>query len=118
MFYNYFESPIGIIELKYESTSFLSIRFLNNNEDQKLITEDTSPLASHAIAQLKAYFNGELKVFDLPLKLAGTNFQQKVWTELKRIEYGKTKSYLQLAKELGDKIASAQPHLLMAKTLL
>lgn len=103
MFYSYFKSPIGVIEIKYDSTSFLSFRFLNNNEGQKLITEEVPQLARNAVAQLTAYFDGELKEFDLPLKPEGTNFQQKVWTELNRIEYGKTKSYLQLAKELGDK---------------
>ena len=54
-----------------------------------------------AITQLKEYFAGERKVFDLKLRfLAGTEFQQKVWKELQNIPYGKTVSYKELAQRI------------------
>jgi len=52
--------------------------------------------------QLKAYFNNTLQTFDLPLFLNGTDFQVRVWKQLQLISYGKTISYLDLAKRLGD----------------
>ena len=52
--------------------------------------------------QLKEYFNNKRKTFDLPLKALGTEFQKKVWKELSKIPYGKTISYGEQAKRLGD----------------
>lgn len=52
--------------------------------------------------QLKEYFDGKRKDFDLPLILDGTDFQQKVWKELQRIPYGKTRSYQEQAVALGN----------------
>lgn len=103
MFYNYFKSPIGIIEIKYDTTSLLSFTFVNKIENEELVTDEVPSLILNTTTQLTAYFNGTLQEFDLPLKLEGTNFQKQVWTELGHIKYGKTTSYLQLAKQLGDK---------------
>ncbi|MEU8624586.1 methylated-DNA--[protein]-cysteine S-methyltransferase [Streptomyces sp. NPDC048669] len=58
------------------------------------------------IRQLDAYFAGELKEFDLPLHLDGTPFQRTVWAELRRIPYGETRSYGELAEILGKPGAS------------
>ncbi len=52
--------------------------------------------------QLDEFFNGKRKHFTLPVKQAGTAFQQKVWSGLASIPFGKTVSYLQLSKQLGD----------------
>ena len=52
--------------------------------------------------QLNAYFNSDLQNFNLPLNFIGTDFQKKVWTQLSTINFGKTTSYLQMAKNLGD----------------
>jgi methylated-DNA-[protein]-cysteine S-methyltransferase len=51
--------------------------------------------------QVAAYSNGRLRTFDLPLAPAGTPFQQAVWAALGRIPYGETRTYAQLARELG-----------------
>ncbi|MFI8435617.1 methylated-DNA--[protein]-cysteine S-methyltransferase [Streptomyces sp. NPDC079020] len=59
-----------------------------------------------AIRQLEAYFAGELTEFDLPLRLAGTPFQRRVWEELLKIPYGETRSYGELAEALGKPNAS------------
>ncbi|MFG2530483.1 methylated-DNA--[protein]-cysteine S-methyltransferase [Streptomyces sp. NPDC048516] len=61
---------------------------------------DDPPFAA-AIAQLRAYFRGELTTFDLPLALRGTPFQRRVWAALGTIPYGETLSYGQLAERLG-----------------
>ncbi|WUI43554.1 methylated-DNA--[protein]-cysteine S-methyltransferase [Streptomyces zaomyceticus] len=59
-----------------------------------------------AIRQLDAYFAGELTEFDLPLRLVGTEFQLRVWEELRRIPYGETRTYGELAELLGNPGAS------------
>lgn len=59
-----------------------------------------------AAEQLAAYFTGELTMFDLPLTLRGTPFQQRVWSALQEIPYGETTSYGELAVELGKPSAS------------
>lgn len=58
------------------------------------------------IEQLKAYFAGDLKDFDVPLTMAGTDFQRAVWTELQQIPYGETITYGELAERLGRPSAS------------
>ncbi|MEV7671915.1 methylated-DNA--[protein]-cysteine S-methyltransferase [Streptomyces sp. NPDC000963] len=59
-----------------------------------------------AIRQLDAYFAGELTAFDLPLHLVGTPFQLRVWERLSLIPYGETRTYGELAEELGSPGAS------------
>lgn len=66
---------------------------------------DETPFGA-AIDQLKAYFAGELKEFTLELRLNGTEFQRRVWDQLRRIPYGETRSYGQLADALGNSGAS------------
>jgi methylated-DNA-[protein]-cysteine S-methyltransferase len=53
------------------------------------------------VAQLHSYFSGRRRHFDLPLEIEGTEFQKKVWTELRSIPYGETISYKELAKRIG-----------------
>jgi methylated-DNA-[protein]-cysteine S-methyltransferase len=67
--------------------------------------KDNAPFAE-AIRQLRAYFQGELKNFDLPLSPEGTEFQLRVWKNLCEIPYGETISYGQLAQRIGNPKAS------------
>jgi methylated-DNA-[protein]-cysteine S-methyltransferase len=62
---------------------------------------DELPILAETRRQLKAYFAGELTDFDLPLEPGGTAFQRKVWEALRRIDYGTTKTYGQIALEIG-----------------
>ncbi|MEU6096296.1 methylated-DNA--[protein]-cysteine S-methyltransferase [Streptomyces sp. NPDC047079] len=66
---------------------------------------DASPFGE-AMEQLKAYFEGELREFTLELRLHGTPFQRGVWDRLRRIPYGETRSYGELATALGNPGAS------------
>lgn len=63
--------------------------------------EGTSPVIEMAEKQLNEYFCGKRKEFDIPQLLAGTEFQEKVWTELQKIPYGATVSYAELAQRIG-----------------
>jgi methylated-DNA-[protein]-cysteine S-methyltransferase len=63
--------------------------------------KDDEPVLVAAVGQLRRYFDGELVEFDLPLAPHGTPFQLRVWEQLRRIAYGTTASYGELARELG-----------------
>jgi methylated-DNA-[protein]-cysteine S-methyltransferase len=65
------------------------------------IRDDALPVLAAARRQLAEYFAGERTDFDLPLAARGTEFQQKVWDALRRIDYGTTRSYGQIADEIG-----------------
>jgi methylated-DNA-[protein]-cysteine S-methyltransferase len=69
--------------------------------------DDTSAAPFGAVAeQLKAYFDGELTEFDVPISMLGTPFQRRVWAALQEIPYGETVSYGELAAEIGNPSAS------------
>jgi methylated-DNA-[protein]-cysteine S-methyltransferase len=61
----------------------------------------SNPLLRQAVAQLRAYFAGELREFDLTLDMQGTEFQRRVWRELLKIPYGETSSYSFVANTIG-----------------
>ncbi|HEU4512731.1 MAG TPA: methylated-DNA--[protein]-cysteine S-methyltransferase [Nocardioidaceae bacterium] len=63
--------------------------------------DDANPLLLEAVRQLKAYFAGELKEFELPLEPQGSEFQRKVWGQLQLIGYGETVTYGEIARRLG-----------------
>jgi O-6-methylguanine DNA methyltransferase len=62
----------------------------------------THPLLERLRSQLAEYFDGRRRVFDVPLRFAGTPFQERVWNRLLTIPYGEVRSYLDLARDLGD----------------
>ncbi|MGZ3920760.1 MAG: methylated-DNA--[protein]-cysteine S-methyltransferase [Bacteroidia bacterium] len=99
--YSYFPSPLGEIEIRYDKDFIYAFHFCEDGFSKKEEGQKTG-LIEKAQKQLSDYFNGTLKEFDLPLNLRGTDFQQKVWNELCTIDYGRTLSYLQLARQLGD----------------
>ncbi len=67
--------------------------------------ENTTPIMVETINQLTQYFDGELKAFNIPLMLVGSDFQRLVWEELLKIPYGETETYLGLSKKLGNEKA-------------
>jgi len=69
---------------------------------------DDAALLVEAAGQLAAYFDRRLEEFDLPLAPAGTAFQQDVWAQLRRIGYGETASYGEIARRLGRTGAAAR----------
>jgi methylated-DNA-[protein]-cysteine S-methyltransferase len=64
--------------------------------------QDGTPVALEAARQLRAYFGGELRQFDLPLDLRGSEFQMRVWNALLGIPFGETRSYRQIAQAIGS----------------
>ncbi|MEP6677011.1 MAG: methylated-DNA--[protein]-cysteine S-methyltransferase [Ferruginibacter sp.] len=104
----YYHSPVGILEIKTSGDILNALFFINSwkgpaiNENEIHAETDLSPGAEKTINQLKEYFEGKRKIFDMPLQQEGTVFQLKVWEQLTHIPYGRTISYLQLSKNIGD----------------
>jgi methylated-DNA-[protein]-cysteine S-methyltransferase len=63
---------------------------------------DRNPLLLEAARQLRAYFAGQLREFQLPLDIEGTDFQKRVWGQVAAIPYGETRSYVQIAAAIGS----------------
>jgi methylated-DNA-[protein]-cysteine S-methyltransferase len=67
-----------------------------------LVEDGDCPVLVETARQLEEYFAGTRMVFDVPLDFEGTAFQQRVWAALVEIPYGETRSYLEIARQLGD----------------
>jgi methylated-DNA-[protein]-cysteine S-methyltransferase len=72
---------------------------------QAVFSEGDSPVIDEAKKQLEAYFAGQRRDFDLPMRLVGTPFQLRVWEELQRVPYGHTETYRAIARQLGNEMA-------------
>jgi methylated-DNA-[protein]-cysteine S-methyltransferase len=96
---SYYESPIGLIQIKSINHKVCSVIFVEKENEP--ITKDT-PLNKECIKQLKEYFAGTRLQFELPIFQIGTDFQQKVWGEVQKIQYGDTCTYALLAHKVGD----------------
>ncbi len=102
------DSPYGPLTLVAEDGVLCGLYMTEQRHrppEEHFGTRDASPFAE-AEEQLEAYFRGELKEFTLELCLRGTPFQRSVWTELRKIPYGETRSYGELADALGNSGAS------------
>ena len=97
---SFFSSPIGFLKIEANENALQRLDFVDTSEHAENISENE--IIKKCKQQLAEYFSGKRKFFDLPLELKGTIFQNKVWNELQNIPFGKTISYLQLAKNLGD----------------
>jgi len=93
------DTPLGHAKIVGDNNGIASVSILNTKEELSDVIPE--PLLE-CVTQLKAYFKNERKNFDLKLNPEGTLFQKKVWTQLNTIPYGKTISYLELSKQLGD----------------
>ncbi|TQK51000.1 methylated-DNA-[protein]-cysteine S-methyltransferase [Streptomyces sp. SLBN-118] len=103
-----FDSPYGPLTLVAtdEVLSGLYMTDQRHRPDEETFgVEDPAPFGD-AIRQLEAYFARELTEFDLPMRLHGTDFQQRVWEQLRQIPYGETRTYGELAEALGNAGAS------------
>jgi len=98
----YYNSPIGWIEIIEDGNSVTYLRFLDQIEHIDHEAKN-SRLISIVISQLEEYFNNKRRVFDLPVHISGTDFQEKVWKQLLQIPYGTYKTYGKIATELGTK---------------
>ncbi|GEO07764.1 methylated-DNA--[protein]-cysteine S-methyltransferase [Segetibacter aerophilus] len=99
--FTYYQSPLGLLKVAGTEHYITEISFIDEQNTPVNTTSD-HPLLHQCIEELIEYFNGKRLSFDMPVHQKGTDFQSKVWGELLNIEFGKTISYMTLAKRLGD----------------
>jgi methylated-DNA-[protein]-cysteine S-methyltransferase len=106
--YCYIESPVGRIWVAWCNEGLVSIGFADQNKGAQIdpAWKLDPDLHCDAIDQLRGYFAGTLRKFDLPLVLRGTEFQKRVWNELAAIPFGETTTYGEIASRLGKPTAS------------
>ena len=101
------DSPVGLLTLAGKDGRLRHLRMVDQTYEpsREGWTQDVDAFAE-AISQLDAYFAGELLDFDLELDLVGSEFQRRVWAALLTIPYGETRSYGQIAAQIGSPNAS------------
>jgi methylated-DNA-[protein]-cysteine S-methyltransferase len=120
------QSPVGTLRIVANQTAITAVEFADATPDNgsphssaaraALVSagrpvgerDDENPLLREAVRQLRAYFDRDLKEFDLPLEPAGSPFQRRVWDELRKIGYGDTSSYGAIAARLGKSPAASR----------
>jgi len=98
--YFIYESPFGNIVIESDGSAITGIKTEDNIKPNG--SKEASTLTDITAMQLKEYFAGKRKKFDVPLNPQGTEFQRSVWKALQDIPYGKTRSYKQIAKAVGN----------------
>ncbi|GLR17941.1 methylated-DNA--[protein]-cysteine S-methyltransferase [Portibacter lacus] len=99
MHIDYYESPVGILRIRADEKGITDLNIVRSMDE----SPNPNPIITASKTQLDLYFAGESKGFDLPLNLESwSDFYKKVWAELVNIPFGRTVSYLDIAKKLGD----------------
>ena len=95
--------------LTADEERLISCRWLHDDYESSMTRrDDTSaqkagnPIIDQAIKEITEYLEGTRKTFDIDLRLTGTEFQMKVWNEMRRIPYGETIAYKELARRIGS----------------
>lgn len=107
--YMYMDSPVGALKLVAHDQALVAVMW--DNEDHKrvrlaeLIENIQHPMLLKVKQQLEQYFAGQRQQFNLPLDFQGTDFQQQVWRALLTIPYGETRSYKDIALQIGNEKA-------------
>jgi methylated-DNA-[protein]-cysteine S-methyltransferase len=107
LYYKTILSPVGSLRLMASDKGLCAVLFDGGRHnrvyfDGGLERSDDHPLLKKAEKQLKEYFAGKRKTFNVPLDIRGSVFQIKAWRELQKIPYGGTISYGEQAKRIGD----------------
>jgi len=104
----YYQSPIGALEIRSTGSAISDVLFVNSwkgakvNEAELSFVKPKSPVIKACIKQLDEYFAGKRTAFNIHTLQVGTEFQQTVWDELCKIPYGRTISYLELSRRIGN----------------
>ena len=104
--YMHLTSPVGQLKLVANAHALVAVLWENENPKRvrlaELLEEAQHPVLLETARQLNEYFAGQRRQFDLPLDFEGTAFQQKVWQALLSIPFGETRSYKQIAEQIGN----------------
>ncbi|MCL6235516.1 methylated-DNA--[protein]-cysteine S-methyltransferase [Acinetobacter sp. ANC 5579] len=104
--YQFLNSPVGQLKLVAHETALVAVLWENENPNRvrlaALVEDLQHPILLKTAQQLNEYFAGKRQQFDLPLDFEGTAFQQQVWQALLTIPFGETRSYKQIAEQIGN----------------
>lgn len=98
------ETPVGRLQVEEQDGAITAIHFGDDLDSSA--RDDEQPLLVEAVKQLRQYFAGDRRVFELPLELRGSQFQQRVWAALQDIPFGETRSYVDIAEAIEKPGAS------------
>ena len=100
------DSPVGLLKLVAHDQALVAVLWENENPNRvrvaTLIEDQNHPVLLKTQQQLREYFNQTRTIFDLALDFQGTDFQKKVWQALLTIPFGETRSYKQIAEQIGN----------------
>ncbi len=96
--YAFYDFAFGILKIGYTDMAVVCLR----RTDRIDAADEHSALSDLAFGQIREYLAGARRAFDFPYELRGTEFQRKVWSALCRIPYGETRTYRQIAEEVGS----------------
>jgi methylated-DNA-[protein]-cysteine S-methyltransferase len=102
LYYTYYESPVGLLKIGGTETYIAELTFVDEKDQMSYGEPGISDVIHQCTEQLIEFFAGRRKAFTVPVHQEGTEFQKRVWNELLEIPFGKTWSYLDMAKRLGD----------------
>jgi len=104
MVYRQIDTVVGPLLLGGDAQGLSCLEFDGAGDGRQRVAEapDRAGVLDAVIEELTAYFAGQLRAFTVPVVLAGTPFQQRVWAALQRIPYGTTTSYVALARQIGS----------------
>jgi methylated-DNA-[protein]-cysteine S-methyltransferase len=104
--YKYVDSPLGKLKVILNDERLAAILWETERPDRvrlgEMVEVESTPMLEEVERQLQEYFAGRRSHFDVPLDFKGTDFQKKVWHALLTIPYGETRSYLQIAVQVGN----------------
>ncbi|MGM7636023.1 methylated-DNA--[protein]-cysteine S-methyltransferase [Bacillus sp. Hm123] len=103
--FTYMESPIGPLSIVRNERGICAVQFSILGEGEEIGFEPSDSLLVEAVRQLEEYFQESRMSFDLPVDIKGTDFQQSVWETLRHIPIGETRSYSEIAEQIGNKKA-------------
>jgi methylated-DNA-[protein]-cysteine S-methyltransferase len=99
------DSPVGPLTLVANDAGLAAILWKDDSPARvplpDLVADEKNPILLETERQLEEYFSGERQEFTVPLDFAGTDFQRRVWSALLGIPYGETRSYGQIAQQIG-----------------
>jgi methylated-DNA-[protein]-cysteine S-methyltransferase len=102
-------SPVGPLRLQSDGEALTRLEFVDPDEmNPPAVDGEPCPVLVEACGQLQAYFEGRLRAFDLPIRLQGSAFQLQVWEQLRRIRYGTTMSYGEIATTIGMPVTASR----------
>ncbi|HCE55350.1 MAG: methylated-DNA--[protein]-cysteine S-methyltransferase [Lutibacter sp.] len=95
----YYKTPIGTAKIVGDENGISAVTVIDDDLETSI---EIPKILQDCVQQLTEYFNGSRSKFDLKLNPQGTDFQKKVWKELLNVPFGKTRTYLEQTKQLGD----------------